>query len=186
MTITNAELMYAILAMDSYNRGYNVSINVEGTSVGSATISNDSLILNSDTNDSNRVDQGAGFYAIAYSYEGETVISYRGTDELFDTNSDIGGDVWNGYSTGGGAPFSTPALLAAEFYQEMTRTTSSEPSTISVPYAPATLTGHSLGGGLAGFIASVYDKDAVIFDNMPFKAAAQAAYDAAISPVGQF
>ena len=37
------------------------------------------------------------------------------------------------------------------------------------------LTGHSLGGGLAGFIASLTGASATVFDNMPFGAAAVAA-----------
>ena len=35
--------------------------------------------------------------------------------------------------------------------------------------APITTTGHSLGGGLAGLVGSVYGKQAVLFDNMPFE-----------------
>ena len=40
------------------------------------------------------------------------------------------------------------------------------------PFAAGiTLTGHSLGGGLAGYVASLYGKSAEIFDNMPFELA---------------
>lgn len=38
--------------------------------------------------------------------------------------------------------------------------------------------GHSLGGGLAGMMASLYGKKAVVFDNMPFQLAALGAYEA--------
>ena len=34
----SSELMYAILAMDAYNRGYNPGLVSEGNSVGTATV----------------------------------------------------------------------------------------------------------------------------------------------------
>ena len=61
--------------MDSYNRGYNAGINLTGTQIGNGTIVIDSSNVSLNLND-----QAIGFYAIAYSYNGETVISYRGTD----------------------------------------------------------------------------------------------------------
>ena len=39
------ELINAILSMDAYNRGYDASIKLTGTSLGNATISTDSLVL---------------------------------------------------------------------------------------------------------------------------------------------
>ena len=35
---TSPELIYAILAMDAYNRGYNPGLVYEGNSVGTATV----------------------------------------------------------------------------------------------------------------------------------------------------
>ncbi len=66
--------MLSILALDAYNRGYNVGMNVEGTHIGTA------LIVSEDyTTD----EQAAGFYATAYDWNDgtatQTVISYRGT-----------------------------------------------------------------------------------------------------------
>ena len=81
---TSTELMYAILAMDSYNRGYDAVIN--GLSENSHT----TVKIGDATIIYNLIDAGiraeaiaAGFYAIAYSYKGETVISYRGTDGAY-------------------------------------------------------------------------------------------------------
>lgn len=66
------------------------------------------------------------------------------------------------------------ARLAAEFYQAVTGTQTSDPLTGS-----ATLTGHSMGGGIAGFIGGLYHEDAVLFDNMPFELAVQSIDDRA-------
>ncbi|MBE2190583.1 MAG: hypothetical protein IAE63_00210 [Alphaproteobacteria bacterium] len=78
----NDNIFKAILAMDAYNRGYDanikfgnlagtVSLDAQGTQIGNATIL--------DSN-GNAAAQAIGFYALAYTYNGETVISYRGTD----------------------------------------------------------------------------------------------------------
>lgn len=76
----------AILAMDSYNRGYNAGItdlsDEQGTALGLATIG-------SNAEDAQGVAEAASFYALSYDVSnvsgfsaGETVISYRGTDGL--------------------------------------------------------------------------------------------------------
>ena len=39
---TSSELMYAIFAMDAYNRGYNPGMVLTGSQIGTATISTDS------------------------------------------------------------------------------------------------------------------------------------------------
>lgn len=39
--------------------------------------------------------------------------------------------------------------------------------------ASVVLAGHLLGGGLAGLVGSIYDANAVLFDNMPFERAAE-------------
>ncbi len=76
--------------MDSYNRGYNAGLIMQGDSIGNARIAKTNLdgvtlnldsgvIRNQNTND--RLDDDIGFYAIAYDYNGQKVISYRGTDD---------------------------------------------------------------------------------------------------------
>lgn len=78
----NAALMNAILSMDAYNRGYGQSIILDTNPDGSSTniqIGNATITTESD------IDPGTdgvniSFYALAYSYNGETIISYRGTD----------------------------------------------------------------------------------------------------------
>lgn len=66
-------LMHAILAMDSYNQGYNKGLDHGALQIGEATVN----ALPSGYDDSDW--QTAGFYAFAYNYDGGTVISYRGT-----------------------------------------------------------------------------------------------------------
>ena len=73
------DLFLAILAMDSYNRGYNAGLNlavfgVSGTQIGNAEIRTDELPLGY---------EAASFFAQAYSWNGRTVISYRGTRKGF-------------------------------------------------------------------------------------------------------
>jgi hypothetical protein len=88
MTVSDKDLFLAILAMDSYNRGYNAGIedgdvsdrnglgDSVGTQIGTATITlaSDSRPISPEV--------AAGFYAVAYQTQYGTVISYRGTDNL--------------------------------------------------------------------------------------------------------
>jgi hypothetical protein len=81
----NRDLFFAILSMDSYNRGYGRSIKFSpdesaaprsetGARIGSATVFDSKGDLAA---------IAAGFYAIAYQLGGvggETVIAYRGSD----------------------------------------------------------------------------------------------------------
>jgi hypothetical protein len=133
MAVSEQDLFLAILSMDSYNRGYGQGMILEGNSIGSANISVQSDI------DEESPEVAAGFYAIAYNWNGKTVISYRGTDEF-------GPDIVNGYGIGAGDPAgivdditgigSLQGQMALEFYN-------------LAGGSSAVLTGHSLGGGLA-------------------------------------
>lgn len=166
MTINN-DLMKAILSMDAYNRGYDAGIEFHspnetiGKQLGNYTITDHSSAL-LDTGGSPNIDDDISFYALAYEYNGETVISYRGTDNpLFDANT--------GYGIGAGLVDSTLPLLgtaqgdmALQFYNEVEDATTT----------PITTTGHSLGGGLAGYVGALKDVDAVVFDSMTFESAA--------------
>ncbi len=82
----NREVFLSLLALDSYNRGYGQYVKLdnddstssqdeEGRKIGNATIIQDA-------NDPEGVAQAAGFYAIAYNWNGETIISYRGTNSI--------------------------------------------------------------------------------------------------------
>ncbi len=69
----DSEVFKAILALDAYNRGYHPGIAglsaATGTKIGTAEIT-------ADDGDSDA--QAIGFYAVAYDWNGETIISYRG------------------------------------------------------------------------------------------------------------
>ncbi len=72
------DLFKAILAMDAYNRSYNQGIEgIDGDFLGSAEIISDSAIFGDvpNTNPGIRKDANIGFYAIAYEYQGEVIIS---------------------------------------------------------------------------------------------------------------
>lgn len=172
MTI-NWELFQAILAMDAYNRGYNAGIDISenavGQVLGNATITATSSTL-LDENGNQNIDDDVSFYALAYSYDSngdgigdQTIISYRGTDnpnptEFFD------GDIWNGWSLGVGSSgsfYSKQAELAFSFYNAVSGGADPLETNIS-------LTGHSLGGGLAGLVGGIYHQQANIYDSMGF------------------
>ncbi|MDZ5696880.1 hypothetical protein [Chelativorans sp. M5D2P16] len=180
------DLFLAIISMDSYNRGYNAGLSdgkhinngidyglgdTVGTQIGTAKI-----IRRSDS-DPNSFEVNAGFYGVAYEWNGQTIISYRGTDDddVFDTASDI----WNGWTMGAGYPDSSEGRLAIKFYETVVRQMNGDPSLTVYDDAPVKplLVGHSLGGGLAGFVSALSGTPAMVFDHMPFGAAAMGAVD---------
>lgn len=126
----NYDVFRSMLAMDSYNRGYDAGIELVGNGLGDAT-----LTLNA--NDATA--QSASFFAQAYSWNGETVISYRGTND-----PDKIGDALNGWLTGFGWADTPQAMLALKFYNAVDAATNTN----------IELTGHSLSGGLAGYVGS--------------------------------
>ena len=152
----NRDLFLSILAMDSYNRGYGqrISVRLPDTGmIGNAVIGQISDIR------SNFPAKNAGFFASAYSWNGETIISYRGTDGL--------DDILYGWTIGAGWTDQAQANLSIEFYKAATGL---DPFSSTAPTS-ITLTGHSLGGGLAGFVSMISGAEAVLFDHMPFAAA---------------
>jgi hypothetical protein len=105
MAISN-NLFSAILAMDSYNRSYSQGLVVTGTQLGNAVLSFDSSELK-DANQQ-RLDAPVSFFAQAYVWQGQTVISYRGTDNFVL-------DPLYGWLLGGGSYSVCQAEMAAEF-----------------------------------------------------------------------
>jgi hypothetical protein len=157
MTISK-DLFLSVLAMDSYNRGYNAGIaDFEGVTDGeginadglgeTGRIGASTLVTRVDLSisDIKYLEwQDAGFYAIAYDIgaggpegmAGQTVISYRGTDTSLDHST--------GWIVGAGNIDDwTQAPLALDFYNAVTGT-----SYRDGPAGNVILTGHSLGDGL--------------------------------------
>jgi hypothetical protein len=155
--------------MDSYNRGYGAGLNDNGagdgdglgdaigSGIGSATV------LAASRSAPTSAEVAAGFYAVAYNTPYGKVISYRGTD--FTPAGDLSTDATQGWPLGGGDYFTPQAALSVEFLDEVQN--DNEPGSVI-------LTGHSLGGGLAGFNARLFGNEAVTFDPMTYLRAADA------------
>lgn len=179
------ELFKAILAMDAYNRGYDASIELNGTQVGNAAITTDSVLLGTTEVNGETIDrhETIGFYALAYDYNGETVISYRGTDypttepkEVVIEGVRVPVDIFYGWTLGSGYSDSPQGKMAVEFYHEVLKADNGGVA-IDPRMGNVSLTGHSLGGGLAGYLGSLYHKKADVFDSMTFSRAANETYD---------
>ncbi len=113
----NRDVFLSVLAMDAHNRGYDQGISVlpvvaNVTKLGNATITTDSVIkLGTPAS-------AVGFYALAYDWSGETVISYRGTD--FNSGKSIVNDVYNGWSSFTGIGSNSQFGLAQQFFTSVT------------------------------------------------------------------
>jgi hypothetical protein len=142
--------------MDAYNRGYDAGINDAGQGdldgLGNADTEPKSELATitraSDPNDPNRADVAAGFYALSYDTQYGQVISYRGTDNVDPFTWNHGAsDLWTGWVFGAG-PVTSQIKLAQAFYEAATG------ADVFSSDGNAILTGHSLGGGLAGPVIS--------------------------------
>ena len=65
------DLLLAILSMDAYNQGYSPGLVHGKSQIGTATISNRSSSL------ANSPEVAAGFYAVAYQWNGDTIMASR-------------------------------------------------------------------------------------------------------------
>ena len=168
----NAKLFNAILSMDAYNRGYNSALEALSNDVQDTIIGDASIIRNK--GDAEAIN--ANYYAVAYDRNGTTIISYRGTDDPAGTitSSFFDGDIWNGWTIGAGNDDAQQAELAIRFYQDVVDQV--QPTLTDYTNNGVVLTGHSLGGGLAGYIGGLYANEADIFDNMTFERAANNTY----------
>ena len=96
-------------------------------------------------------DAATGFEAVAFQRGTEIVIAYAGTDQSVDWFAN------GGLAFGGGAE---QLRQAAEYYLEIKAVN---------PNAKVTLVGHSLGGGLASLIGTMFGETAKTFDQAPFR-----------------
>ncbi|MFK0691159.1 calcium-binding protein [Mesorhizobium sp. IMUNJ 23033] len=151
---TQTDLFLAILALDAYNRGYNPGMTFAGSSAAPGTAIGDATIAVALPNAS------TGFYAVAYQWDGETVISYRGT--TFDGLPNWR-DVLFGWTLSAGLGQASQAQQALNFYAYVEQNFAG-----GVGGQDIQLTGHSLGGGLAGFVSDIVGASADVFNNMPF------------------
>ena len=100
----------------------------------------------------------SGFEAVTFTNGTDIVISYAGTYD-----NDIFGDVAADIALGTGL-LSAQLFQAAEYYMKVKADNSTADFTPNI-----TLTGHSLGGGLASLIAVFFNETAVTFDQAPFR-----------------
>ncbi|MDK4715913.1 hypothetical protein [Rhizobium sp. CNPSo 4039] len=154
------DLMNAILAMNAYDFGANKTLDgSQNMQVGNWTVENVAP-----SNDHN-------FSAVEYVNGSDYEISYRGTTDVLGSEL-LDGDLWNGWTIGGGSDEAADVNSAISFYQSVLQTVKDSGGTS----ANITLTGHSLGGGLSGLVGSIYGVKAYLFDNMPYEQAAANAY----------
>ena len=152
MPISDDPLLAALLALDSYNRGEDAGLKVIGTMIGDAEFLENVLPPSGSS--------AAGFFAGAYSWKQETIISYRGTDvapSLFNTASWTDIPAWaiwlqQDYDA-------AQAHLAVDFFRSIQQSIGGTIET----------TGHSLGGALAGFVSSLFGVRGTTFDNIDFR-----------------
>ena len=166
----NRKVFLSILAMDSYQRGYAPGIiGVEGNKIGTATIGRDSSILRDEAG--SRLDIPTGFFAQSYTWGSETIISYRGTD--FDVGqgefvtSQFARDLGRGWTT-----FLAPTLGAqTQFGQARAFFRAVVPGSdfnYGVAYNNVIVTGHSLGGALAGYVDARANVKSFLVDPIPY------------------
>lgn len=125
MTISD-ELFMSILAMDSYNRGYNFGIGgangLSELSDGTVGIGNATVSFNIEDAGLEDLAEPQSFYAIAYEYDGQTIISYRGNDVQPGLFPPRLGDATTGWPIGAGIIEGTQVDLARVFYEQVTQT----------------------------------------------------------------
>jgi hypothetical protein len=117
MSVTMNDVVLAILAMDSYNHGYNGGMAVDNLE----NIAGASIITTSSDLATDNFPTTTSFYAIAYNWNGQTVISYRGTvfGGQFNSGADWG-DVFAGWTFGGGTyHIGLQSLEAIVFFQKL-------------------------------------------------------------------
>jgi len=150
------DLMNAILAMNAYDFGSHAALDgAASTGLGSWTRTTYQDIESND------------FGAVTYSNGSKYEIAYRGTTTVFGSNF-FDGDLWNGWTIGGGTDEAADVNAAIAYYQNLLATVTANGGSS----ADITLTGHSLGGGLAGLVGTIYGVKGYLFDNMPFELAA--------------
>src|SRR6056297_2814616 len=175
------DVFKALLALDVYNREYGEGIILEENANGLGYAEYLTVLRPKENEGDEDIEFGpdpasiaASFYARAYTYNGEIIISYRGTDQYF-WNDQSWGDIINGWVLGAGVTASSQGELALQFYNAV-KQASGENTTISV-------TGHSLGGGLAGFVAGLHGLEARTFDTMTYISSVQQLYNYIKPPI---
>ena len=166
MTIDSKTLELALFSMDAYNEGFFEGVKLLGPNEAGKYLDvfYDNTVVSLDELGISKEQQSKwrelGFSAIVYNLGGDYVISYRGTDDPTGYSGSGVSDVRTGYGLGAGGTDAQQALAAIDLYKAVLADTGSKND--------ITLTGHSMGGGFAGYVAELFGVDAAIFDPMPF------------------
>ncbi len=171
MAATKQDVFLALLSLDAYNRGANPKLagsdgHELSDHIGTALNEFDSYEISGSTE--------AGFGASGYRLaDGTIVIAYRGTDFDFSSPSavlELFKDVGAGWMSSFGVA-GTDVLgvglqpsFAAKFFKDTTGHDVFSGGDIS----NVIVTGHSLGGGLGGYIGSLSGVKTVIFNEIPY------------------
>ena len=106
------DVFKAILAMDAYNKGTRQGVKTSNTGdIGTAKILSDSDA---------RLDGAGtftGFFATSYDWNGQKIISFRGTDP--ESGSEFIKDMTHGWPLGAGNNSADQAQQAIEFYKDV-------------------------------------------------------------------
>lgn len=166
MTITK-DLMMAILSMDAYMRGYNEQVDVDDKQqVGAATVLESVTLGDVDSRTGENfsvLDFSASVYSINPSeidgLDSGHVVAFRGTDNyngLFNFESELLVRDRQIFLNGDGTV--RQLYLASNYLRDQENQYGRD----------IYLTGHSLGGVLAGFTGAIRDLDATLVDNIGF------------------
>ncbi|PCH94099.1 MAG: hypothetical protein COB84_08130 [Rhodobacteraceae bacterium] len=151
--VTEKDLLLALLSLDAYHQGYERGIEHDKLQIGAAKRTGISEIR------TDSAEYQDGFFAVSYDTEYGEVLSIRGTDFF---TGEKARDILKGWVIGAGV-VNDNVLHAANFLEQV-QTDNEQGSVI--------LTGHSLGGGLAGLMSYLFGNEAIIFDPMPYLLAA--------------
>jgi hypothetical protein len=159
------EIDYAVFAADTYVRPTVTDSLAASPSDVTMDYPDGATLI--DTSSIEGLGASDDFVANAYQVGSQIIISYRGTDNLL--ADALSG--WSGLLSN--AELGSQVQDAIQFYND-----------VMAEFAPSSvvLTGHSLGGGLAGVVAALYGKTAYLYDALPFAGAAQHIHDSAADP----